>query len=540
MMKHDKQRSTRRGIGVAMTAGLALAFAAPAAAEAAPGDILVADRDAFNLGGGGVIRVDPATGARTTTSRNTAPAGGPNFFNPTAIALAPGGDILVADRDAFGGDGGVIRVDASNGTRTTFSANASPAGGPSFADPSGIALAPNGDVLVVDSNTFGGGAVIRVDRFTGARTTLSANAAPAGGPGFVEPSAIALAPAGDILIADPSAVPGGAVIRVDPVSGARTTVSDNTDPPAGPAFHQPVGIALERGGDILIADQAAFDGTGGVIRVNPVSGARTTVSGNAAPAGGPSFVDPYGITLAPNGPILVADHDAFGGGGGVIRVNPVTGARTTVSHNAAPAGTPSFLAPLGIAVSPAPPPPPVLLSGACANERRGTERADALTGTAAGDRLFGLGGRDTVSGLAGRDCLYGGAGSDRLIGGPGRDKLNGGSGNDQLHGGAGRDALAGTRGADRLSGGSGNDHLTGGPGKDRLTGGSGNDRLSGGSGSDRLNGGRGRNRYAAGTGRDKVNARNRRRDRVDCGPGRDNATVDRFDRVRRCERVTRR
>ena len=71
-------------------------------------------------------------------------------------------------------------------------------------------------------------------------------------------------------------------------------------------------------------------------------------------------------------------------------------------------------------------------------------------------------------------------------------------------------------------------------------GGAGNDKLDGGSGNDRLSGGRGRNRYAAGAGKDTVNARNRKRERVDCGPGRDKATVDRSDRVRRCERVKRR
>ena len=82
--------------------------------------------------------------------------------------------------------------------------------------------------------------------------------------------------------------------------------------------------------------------------------------------------------------------------------------------------------------------------------------------------------------------------------------------------------------------------MLGGEGKDRLSGESGNDTLAGGSGNDTLTGGRGRNGYAAGSGNDTVNARNRQRERVDCGPGRDKATVDRSDRVRRCERVRRR
>ena len=97
----------------------------------------------------------------------------------------------------------------------------------------------------------------------------------------------------------------------------------------------------------------------------------------------------------------------------------------------------------------------------------------------------------------------------------------------------------GTNRSDALTGTPAGDRLLGLGGNDRLVGLTGDDCLSGGSGNDRLTGGRGRNRYAAGAGRDTVNARNRQRDIVDCGPGRDRATVDRVDRVRRCERVRR-
>lgn len=146
----------------------------------------------------------------------------------------------------------------------------------------------------------------------------------------------------------------------------------------------------------------------------------------------------------------------------------------------------------------------VLLRGNCANLQTGTNGADTLTGTFAGDRLRGLGGNDVLNGEAGNDCLEGGAGNDRL---------NGGAGNDRLLGGGGRDVL---------------------------TGGTGNDRLVGGRGKDVLIGGPGRNAYVAGPGNDRVNARNGRRELINCGTGRDTARVDRRDRVRGCERVTRR
>ena len=169
----------------------------------------------------------------------------------------------------------------------------------------------------------------------------------------------------------------------------------------------------------------------------------------------------------------------------------------------------SATAPLSVTVAAQPsgqqqPPPPQLLPGRCANVRRGTAAADVLRGTVAGDRLVGLGGNDLLSGLAGADCLDGGPGRDRLSGGSGADRLSGGSGNDFLAGGAGRDALLGGAGADRLGGGAARDS------------------------------------FDAGAGNDVINARDRVRETVRCGRGRDRVIADRRDRVRGCERVSRR
>jgi hypothetical protein len=91
--------------------------------------------------------------------------------------------------------------------------------------------------------------------------------------------------------------------------------------------------------------------------------------------------------------------------------------------------------------------------------------------------------------------------------------------------------VPGTAGArPLLQGTSKADRLTGGAAAETIRGGAGNDRLSGGGGRDVLLGGRGR---------DLLKARDGERDRVDCGPGRDRAIVDKLDRVRRCERVKR-
>ncbi len=145
--------------------------------------------------------------------------------------------------------------------------------------------------------------------------------------------------------------------------------------------------------------------------------------------------------------------------------------------------------------TPSPTPTPTLLPGACANVRVGTAGDDGLAGTTAGDRLDGKAGADALSGSAGADCLFGGNGPDWLGGGDGDDVLHGGAGDDQLRGGAGADRLFGEGGADVLLGGAG---------------------------------------------ADRISAVDRKRDTIDCGTGRDTATVDRVDKVRNCEKVIRR
>lgn len=124
----------------------------------------------------------------------------------------------------------------------------------------------------------------------------------------------------------------------------------------------------------------------------------------------------------------------------------------------------------------------------------GTNRRDRLVGRTAPDLQAGRGGDDTLIGRGGSDVLGGGPGADRIFGGPGADLINGGAGRDRLHGGPGDDAVVGGPGADRIFGGPGSD---------------------------------------------AINTRDRSRDMVDCGAGRDTARVDRRDVVRRCEKVKR-
>jgi hypothetical protein len=172
---------------------------------------------------------------------------------------------------------------------------------------------------------------------------------------------------------------------------------------------------------------------------------------------------------------------------------------------------------------PAPGPPPPYIPNIppqqpfvikpCTNIIRGTRDDDVVRGTAFGDRLVGGDGDDLLKGQGADDCLEGGTGDDVLDGGDGNDRL------------------AGSSGRDRLSGGTGDDKLTGGKGNDRLTGGPGNDTFSPGSGRDVVD---------AGGGNDTINSVDGVKETIDCGAGKDTVRADRRDRLKHCEKVTRR
>jgi hypothetical protein len=130
----------------------------------------------------------------------------------------------------------------------------------------------------------------------------------------------------------------------------------------------------------------------------------------------------------------------------------------------------------------------------CGTLRAGTRGPDILAGTPFGDLLRGLSGRDRINGGEGADCVFGGRGKDRLDGENGDDLVRGGDGRDRIAGGAGNDTVSGGRGRDRIAGGDGDDSLRSVDGDP---------------------------------------------DRLDCGPGRDNARIGEGDRTRGCERVKR-
>ena len=126
----------------------------------------------------------------------------------------------------------------------------------------------------------------------------------------------------------------------------------------------------------------------------------------------------------------------------------------------------------------------------------GTSGADRIRGTTANDVICGLGGNDSISGRRGRDVIDTGDGDDKAIGN---------KGGDMILGLGGKDLVRARKGKDRIGGGAGKDKLRGQGNADLLA------------------------------------ARDGSRDLVHGGAShRDRARVDRNDRVRKVERVSRR
>ena len=354
-----------------------------------------------------------------------------------------------------------------------------PAGGNGVSDPSFEDVSADGAVVLfnTDESLVSADTDAQFDVYerSGGQTTLISTG-PAGGNGAFEPSFEAVSADGARVLFSTDE----SLISADTDTAYDVYVKRILPPPGNTA--PPAISGVPEVGRTLECSRGSWTN-------DPTSFAYGWKRDGAAIAGATS--SQYSVTGADVGrPITCTVTASNGGGSGSATSAPVIPAR---------------------ADGPVPLPGP--LPGACANVQTGGAGADRLTGSAFGDRLRGLAGNDVLIARAGDDCLSGGAGNDRLSGGAGKDKLSGGPGKDKLTGGNGKD---------KLSGGPGKDKLSGGPGKDKLTGGNGKDTLNGGPGND------------------TINARDNRRETVNCGSGKkDRATVDRIDRVVRCEKVKR-
>lgn len=179
---------------------------------------------------------------------------------------------------------------------------------------------------------------------------------------------------------------------------------------------------------------------------------------------------------------------------------------------------------------------------------------DVVTGGPGPEAVYGGQGEDRIATNGGDDWLSGGIGDDFLDGGAGNDRLREGSepveprrfsdvpatGNDTGVGGEGDDDIQLGEGADRAEGGVGNDAIWTGAGDDFLAGGAGDDSLAGEGGADAILGGEGDDEVKAGRLDEWLKFPPRVidtwADAIDCGPGSDEAELNRWDAARECER----
>jgi Ca2+-binding RTX toxin-like protein len=419
-----------------------------------PGDIIVADIFAFG-GDGGLIKVNPVTGKQVVLSTNGQPAnlGTSEFMDdPYDVTVMPDGRVLAAEEYAAGGavtgDGSIVGVNAATGKQRVVSSNAMAVNaGRSelFLDPWGVVFLPGRGIVVGDYNAFTDGGLIGVNAATGKERVLASNDQPVNLGAtelFENPARLAVARSGNLAVITHGVDPG--VVGVNPATGKQRKLSSNSQPVnmgSSEFFDSPEAIDVAANGGLVVADSNAFTG-GGVIRVNPATGKQSKISANDLPVNSSNmiFQSPEGIATAPNGDLIVVEPSApptFGGAtGAVIRVDPATGAERLLSSNDTPvnSGSSELLdEPYGVTVV------PPRCGGRFATMYGGPRRE-----TLRGGRFA-----DVMAALNGRDLIEGGRGNDRVCGGAGNDRLGGAAGADLLVGGPGRDVCIGGKGVDQ-------------------------------------------------------------------------------------------
>ncbi|GAC1313447.1 MAG: hypothetical protein NVSMB2_01360 [Chloroflexota bacterium] len=266
---------------------------------------------------------DEITTVAGTNSSGYSGDGGPatqaRMAGTFGVAVAADGSVLVADSN----NGRIWRVDP-RGIMTTFAGQGSGFGGDGgpatqalFANPEGIAIAPDGTVYVADTSNH------RIRRITpgGIISTFAGNGSSSfsgdGGPAtqasLSAPSNVAIGPDGSVYFADY----GNARIRKVSPNGIITTVAGNGivgfSGDGGPAAQAEIsnihGIAVGRDGTLFIGDTNNHR----VRQVSP-TGLMTTYAGNGTCCfsgdGGlatqASLSDPNGLAIGSDGTLFVA------------------------------------------------------------------------------------------------------------------------------------------------------------------------------------------------------------------------------------------
>ncbi len=196
-----------------------------------------------------------------------------SLVRPFGVTLAVGGVLYAADPDGAR----VLRFDA-RGTLEELACKGAPWGAPMA-----VALAPDGSLLVADG---GAGRLVR----------WSAHGCQTLGDGMLErPTGIAVAP-GRIWVADP---PRHQVIALSPAGDVVARIGEQGD--GDGQFHFPSAVALAPDGQLLVVDALNFR----VVRLG-ADGAWRGAFGSAGEDAG-AFARPKGIAVDGEGNVFVSD-----------------------------------------------------------------------------------------------------------------------------------------------------------------------------------------------------------------------------------------
>ncbi len=290
----------------------------PSAVAVAPdGTVVVAD-------GNRIVRVDGA-GTVTVVAGSQAsgnadgPAASASFDGPRGVAVAPGGAIYVSDTN-----NNRIRV-IQNGAVSALAGALAGADALGFADgqgtsarfaqPMGIALEPNGNLLVADSwnmrirevtplgavTTWVGSGAVGVDNGAGPSATLQF------------PMAIAVTPAGDALFVEPDVgwlrkVTGPLPHSTAQAAGQLFVEGWEDGPVSSATMYHNVALAIRRSdGQVLLVDGASARVRAirnGVVDTLAGGMRGGTVDGSGDQAG---FASPSGVAIAADGSAYVVD-----------------------------------------------------------------------------------------------------------------------------------------------------------------------------------------------------------------------------------------
>ena len=284
------------------------------------------------------VATGPVIGGQKGYAGDYGPAIEAWLDTPGGIVVAPNGDVYVADSNNHV----IRRIDA----RTTniepvagnynsgsgFAGDNGPATAAQLNTPNGVAIAPDGDLIVADSHNQ---RIRRVDRPTGVITTIAGSGTtgydgddrPAVQAALYTPSAVAAAPNGDIYIADTL---NYRVRMIDAKTGLIHTVAGNGRPgdtvevgDGGPAafatLNMPSDVALDpKTGDLYIADMhhnriRKVDARTRIITT--VAGGAWGYSGDRGPAVEARLAGPAGVAVVPepDGKVTIFIADYYNG-----------------------------------------------------------------------------------------------------------------------------------------------------------------------------------------------------------------------------------